>query len=75
MGCVLTRDEEVQLREMSKLPLRFWAWTPSRPSPSIDKPGQKPPHQLRHLQLAQPLSNNLNQPRPGNQLKASIFLL
>ena len=41
MGCVLTRDEEVQLRGMSNLPLRFWAWTPSRPSPSIDNPGQK----------------------------------
>ena len=41
MGSVLTRDEEVQLRGMSNLPLRFWAWTPSRPSPSIDNPGQK----------------------------------
>ena len=27
VGCVLTHDEQVQLRGMSNLPLRFWAWT------------------------------------------------
>ena len=34
MGSVLTRDEEVQLRGMSNLPLRFWAWTPATQPPS-----------------------------------------
>ena len=36
VGCVLTHDEQVQLRGMSNLPLRFWAWTPASPTPSSD---------------------------------------
>ena len=36
VGCVLTSDEEIQLRSMSKLPLRFWAWTPANPNNQTD---------------------------------------
>ena len=36
VGCVLTSDEEIQLRSMSKLPLRFWAWTPTNPNNQTD---------------------------------------
>ena len=45
MGSVLARSEEVELRELSKLPLRFWAWTPASPTPtsqSTDETGSPP---------------------------------
>ncbi len=41
MGSVLTRDEQVQLRGISNLPLRFWAWTPSSPPQSSNSAVQK----------------------------------
>ena len=36
VGYVLTRDEEVQMRGMSNLPLRFWTWTPASPDRSTN---------------------------------------
>jgi len=45
MGSVLARSEEEELRELSKLPLRFWAWTPTSPTPSsqsTDETGSPP---------------------------------
>ena len=41
LGSLLTRDEEVQLRGMSNLPLRFWAWTPASPPQPRESSVQK----------------------------------
>ena len=54
MGCVLTRDEEVQLRGMSNLPCDSGPGRPRVQAHQSTILVRKPPHQLRHLQRAQP---------------------
>ena len=38
VGCVLTGDEVTQLTNVTKLPLRFWAWSNSKTDSDIERP-------------------------------------
>ena len=43
VGCVLTRDEELELSATSNLPLRFWDWRPANPKASGNSTENKAP--------------------------------
>ena len=75
MGSVLARGEEVELRELSKLPLRFWAWTPASQPQQARALTRQARHQLRPIQQARSKKHSQLQPKPGRQPRALTFPL
>ena len=66
VGCVLTRNGEFELSEMSNLPLRFWTWTPACATTSSNN-AKTAPAPTQALQLAQLRRNNPYLSSPGHQ--------
>ena len=75
VGTALTHDEEAELRGLSKLPLRFWAWTPVVRTPSSKPPAgtasqTTTPSAVSQLQKQQPTPTKTWRPTQSLDLSA-----